>query len=86
MHATTIARIRPVSWKICVPGQDCANHVRRLLGESGMECTDPIREPELQKVSMFSFVATPKSRTPLTAPELQAIFEQDANIEVNFDS
>jgi hypothetical protein len=82
----TVARIRPVSWKICVPGEDCANYVRSVLYALGIDCSDPVREPELQKSPMFSFIATPKIETPLTASELQAILDQDSKIDIAFEA
>jgi hypothetical protein len=57
-----------------------------VLHESGLACSKPIREPELQDLPMFSFIATPKAETPLTAPELQAILDQDGKIEVAFEA
>jgi hypothetical protein len=84
-NKATVARIRPVSWKVCVTGEDCANYVRRILNQSGFECSEPVREPELQQLPMFSFIATPKAETPLTAAELQAILAQDGKIEVAFE-
>jgi hypothetical protein len=82
----TVARIRPISWKVCVVGEDSANYVRNVLGESGMDCTDAVREPELQEPPMFSFIATPRAEAPLTAPELQAILDQDDRIVSAFEA
>jgi hypothetical protein len=81
-----VARIRPVSWKVCVAGEDCANYVRSTLYEAGIDCFEPRHEPELHEPPMFSFIATPKTETPLTAPELQAILEQNDKIEVAFEA
>ncbi|MBN2295646.1 MAG: hypothetical protein JXM70_24660 [Pirellulales bacterium] len=81
-----VARIRPMSWKVFVAGKDSADYVREKLHASGMNCTDPVREPELQEPAIFSFIATPKVETPLTAMELQAILNQDGKIEVAFDT
>jgi len=82
----TVARIRPISWKVCVADEDCVKYVRNALSESGLDCSEPIAEPELQDPPMFSFVANLKADTPLTAPELQAILEQDSKIEVAFEA
>jgi hypothetical protein len=81
-----VARIRPVSWKVCVQGHNAAEHVRRLLAESGCDCSKSLREPELQDIPIYSFSATPRTESPLTAPELQAILDQDRNIKVAFDT
>lgn len=88
MNATTptVARIRPISWKICVADEDCVHYVRSALSESGMICSEPVVEPELQEPPLFSFVATPKGETPLTASELQAILNKDGKIEVAFEA
>lgn len=81
-----VARIRPISWKVFVAGEDCTNYVRSTLRESGLDCSEPVREPELQEPPIYSFIATPKVETPLTAPELQAILDQDDKIEVAFEA
>jgi hypothetical protein len=81
----TVARIRPVSWKLCVQGEQQASYVRDVLSESRIECSDLQREPELQDPPVFSFVATPQPASPLTAPELRSILEVDKKIEVAFD-
>lgn len=81
----TVARIRPVSWKVCVQGEDGVNYVRSVLHEAGLDCSEAVHETELQEPPIFSFLATPKTETPLTAPELQAIFDQDDKIKVELD-
>jgi hypothetical protein len=81
-----VARIRPVSWKVFVAGEDCANYVRSTLHKSGFDCTEPVCEPELHEPPVFSFIGTPKREAPLTALELQAILDQDGKIEVAFEA
>jgi len=80
-----VAKIRPVSWKVCVAGEECTQYVRKILYEAGLDCSSPIREPDLQEPPLFSFIATPKAETPFTAPELQAVLNQDSNIDVAFE-
>jgi hypothetical protein len=86
INKATVARIRPVSWKVCVQGEQEVNYVRRLLDASQISCSDPICEPELQDPPVYSFIATPKFTSPITAPELQNILEADSNVEVAFDA
>lgn len=62
------------------------DYVRSKLQELGMECTDPIREPDLLDLPVFSFIASPKEDLPLTALEMQSIFEKDKKIEVAFET
>ena len=81
-----VAKIRPVSWKVCVSGEDHVDYVRSTLHQSGFDCSEAIREPDLQEPPTFSFVATPKAESSLTAPELQAILDRDGKIEVVFDA
>ena len=82
----TVARIRSISWRVCVTDEESVEYVRRLLSESGMVCSEPVVESELQESPVFSFVASLKTATPLTALELQAILRQDDMIEVAFDA
>lgn len=80
-----VCRIRPISWKICVQGDNETEHVRQVLETSGAECTPPAREPDLHDPPVFSFVMTPKAMTPLTALELQSLFEQDPTIKLAWE-
>jgi hypothetical protein len=57
-----------------------------VLYEASVDCSGPVSEPELQESPMFSFVATPKSETPLTATELQAILSKNSDIEIAFEN
>ena len=80
-----VARIRPVSWKVFVASRKGVDYVRDALCNSGMDCSEANLEPELPSEPIFSFVATAKQKTPLTALELQAIFDHD-DIEIAFES
>ena len=66
-------------------GEKSTNYVRHLLNASRIDCSDPVREPDLQEPPVYSFIATPQEASPLTAPELQAILDDDDNVEVAFD-
>jgi len=81
-----VVKIRPISWKICVAGEECTNHVRLILNEAGFDCTEPVPDPSIQEPPVFSFIATPNESTPMTAPELSAIFNQDSSIEMAFET
>jgi hypothetical protein len=80
-----VAKIRPVSWRVSVAGEEYAERVRKILASSGLECAAAAREPDLQEPPIFSFVATPKAGTTLTAPELKAILDQDDSVDTVFD-
>jgi hypothetical protein len=83
-NKATIVRIRPISWKVCVQGEESAGYVRTKLCRLGITCSEPFRLPDLQDPPVFAFIATPKEETPLTALELQSIFDEDERIEVAF--
>jgi len=86
MSNVIINRIRPVSWKIYVQGKDGAQYVRGRLAEAQIESSEAIQERDLAEPPIYSFTATPKIDTPLTAQELQAMLENDPRIEVAFDA
>jgi hypothetical protein len=86
MHAknTVVTKMRPISWKIFVLGRDAAEHVQQLVRDHGITVGDVEQEPGLSDPPLFSFVASPKANTPLTALELEAVLRQDERIEVAF--
>lgn len=57
-----------------------------VLGEAGIDTTDPEREPGLTDPPLYAIVATPKADVPFTEEELVAILEQDDTLELTFDS
>ena len=81
----TVCRIRPVSWKISVQGEEDAEYVRQILQAMGDGCSPSCPEPDLLEPPVFSFVMTSKGKTPLTAQELQALFEHDEHIEMAWE-
>jgi hypothetical protein len=85
MDKATVCKIRPVSWKICVQGENAANYVRGFLSGMRFECSDLEKEPELYDPPIFGIVATGRSETPLTAEELEAMLLEDEKIELAFD-
>ncbi len=83
--AVIISRIRPVSWKVFVPGKDAVAYLRGFLGGMRMDCSEPVAEPELHDTVIYSLVVTPNPETPLTAEELVALLQDDKRITVAFD-
>jgi hypothetical protein len=79
-----VCKIRPVTWKICVQGEQSAQHVRSMLDRNGFASTGLVREPDLHEPGTFSFIATPPQKSPLNAEELIALLEQDSTIDVAF--
>ena len=84
-QAAIVCKIRPISWKICVQGDKETEYVRQVLEASGAVRTPTAREPDLLDPPVFSFVMTPKAMTPLTAPELQSLFNQDPKIKLAWE-
>ncbi len=84
MKKAIVSKIRPVTWKICVQGEESAQYVRSVLEEAGCESTDVQQEIDLHDPGVYSFIATPKGNTPLSAPELVTLLQQDESIEVTF--
>jgi hypothetical protein len=84
MSQSTVCKIRPVTWKICIQGEQAAQHVRSVLDRSGFDSTSLVREPDLHEPGTFSFIATPPKESPLNAEELIALLQQDSTIEVAF--
>jgi hypothetical protein len=84
MPQSTVCKIRPVSWKICVQGEQAAQHVRSVLDRSGFDSTSLVREPDLHEPGTFSFIATPPKESPLNSEELIALLKQDSTIDVAF--
>jgi hypothetical protein len=80
----TVCKIRPVSWKICVQGEEAANYVRGFLSGKRFECSTPEPEPELHDPPTYSIIATPQTEAPLTAEEIQSLLQQDDKIELSF--
>ena len=85
MHKSTVCRIRPVSWKICVQGKEEAEYVRGVLSGARIDSSECEEEHDLTDPLVYSFVASPKGESPLTSVELQAILESDERIELTFD-
>jgi hypothetical protein len=85
MDKATVCKIRPVSWKVCVQGENAANYVRGFLSGMRFECAEPEKEPELHDPPIFGILATPTAETPVTAEELQTLLQQDDKIELAFD-
>jgi hypothetical protein len=85
MDKATVCKIRPVSWKICVQGENAANYVRGFLSGMRFDCSDPKKEPQLHDPPIFGIVATASPETPFTAEELQSLLLEDERIELAFD-
>lgn len=84
MTASIVCKIRPVTWKICVQGEQSAQHVRDVLDRSGFSSTSLVREPDLYDPGTFSFIATPPKESPLNSEELISLLQQDPTIDVAF--
>lgn len=84
MTQSIVCKIRPVSWKICVQGEQSAQHVRSVLDRSGFDSTSLVREPDLHEPGTFSFIATPPKKSPLNSEELIALLKQNSTIDVAF--
>ncbi len=84
MNNAVVYKIRPVTWKICVQGESSAQYVRNVLAQAGFHCLETQQEPDLHDPAVYSFVATPKGETPMSARELMALMEHDENIELAF--
>ncbi len=85
MKNARIIRIRPVSWKISVEGQENTAHVRQLLEQMNIQTSEPQSEPTLTDIPVEAFVAQPAANSPLTQEELEAILERDPRIELKFE-
>jgi hypothetical protein len=84
MTHSIVCKIRPVTWKICVQGEQSAQQVRSMLDRNGFDSTSLVQEPDLHDPGTFSFIATPPKESPLTSEELVALLEQDPTIDVAF--
>lgn len=81
-----IPKIRPASWRIYVQGECEAQYVRRLLGESGIDVTEPEPQPGLTDPPLYALLATPQAEVALTKEELVAVLEQDGKLTLEFNS
>ena len=86
MPEARIVRIRPISWKVSVQGKEEAEYVRGVLSGARIDTTECEQELDLKDPRVFSFVASARVESPLTSQELQAILENDQQIEVAFDA
>jgi len=86
MSKITIPKIRPASWKVYVQGEREARYVSRVLGEAGIDTTEPEHEPGLTDSPLYAIVATPKAGVPLTEEELVAMLQRDDKLELRFNS
>ena len=86
MSSITIAQIRPVSWKIVVPGESEAKYVRHLLIENGLQTSEPQRDTTSVEQPMYYIIANSKQETTTVAPELEAILSQDKQIDLAFSN
>jgi hypothetical protein len=84
MTKSTVCKIRPVTWKICVQGEAAMNYVQETLQQAGFEIAGSKEEPGLHNPSVYSFLATPKADTPVNSEELTALLEKDPQIEIAF--
>jgi len=57
-----IPKIRPASWRVYVQGEQEAQFVRRVLGEAGIEVTEPEGEPGLTDPPLYAVVANAAGR------------------------
>jgi hypothetical protein len=81
-----IPKIRPASWKVYVQGKAEARYGGRVLGEAGLDTTEPEEEPGLTDPPLYAIVAAPKAGSPLTEEELVTILERDDKLELIFNS
>lgn len=86
MDKATVNRIRPMSWKIFVQGNEEAEYVRSVLAAMKLRSTECTQEPDLADPPVYSFIVSPEVQAPLTSAELQSILEEDDRIELTFDS
>ena len=86
MSNIAVPKIRPASWKVYVQGEQEARYVARVLGEAGIDTTEPEEEPGLTEPPLYAIVAAPKAGAPLTEEELVAILERDGKLELMFNS
>jgi hypothetical protein len=84
MPQSIVCKIRPVTWKICVQGEQSAQHVRDVLDRRGFDSTSLVQEPDLHDPGTYSFIATPPKESPLNSEELIALLQQDSTIDVAF--
>jgi len=85
MSKITIPKIRPTSWKVYVQGKQEAEYVRSILGEAGIDITEPNREPGLTNPPLYAMNAAPKADATLTEEELVAILEEHDDLELKFN-
>ena len=85
MDIARVIRIRPVSWRISVQGEQQAQHVRQVLQRMNVETSELEPEPTLTDPPVLAFLATPAAHLPFTRQELEAILERDAAIELEFE-
>ena len=85
MKKFRISKIRPVSWRISVQGEDGTEYVRKLLAKMNFQTSEPTAEPGLTEPPVYSFVASSGEDAPLTPEELEAILDHDARVELEFE-
>ena len=83
--AVVVSKVRPVSWKVFVVGKAGADYAREFLTGMRMDCSEPVKEPELHEGGIFSIVVTSRPETPVLAQELVALLQEDERITVAFD-
>jgi hypothetical protein len=86
MPEAKVVRIRPISWKVSVQGKEEAEYVRGVLSGARIDTSECEPARDLTEPRVFSFVASAQMESPLTSQELQAILENDRQIEVAFDA
>jgi len=86
MTEIPICKIRPISWKVYVQGEQAARQVRRVLAEAGVDTTEPKKEPGLAKPPLYAMVATLKAEVSFTQEELVAVLQDDEQVQVAFEA
>ncbi len=81
-----IPKIRPASWRVYVQGEQEAQFVRRVLGEAGIEVTEPEGEPGLTDPPLYAVVAKPQADVALTQEELVAILDREGKLVIEFEA
>jgi hypothetical protein len=85
MSQFKVVKIRPVSWRVYIQGEEAADQVRQLLSRVGIETDSPAPEPTLTDSAVYSVLATPPAERPMTSDELEAILAVDSRVKMIFE-
>ncbi len=86
MNKVLVAKLRPLSWRIYVQGEEEARHVQSALRKANMRTSEVEEEPGLLNPSVYSLTVSPSRECPLTEEELVAVLDSDPGVDVSLPS